>query len=77
MPCSAVAAPMMASMPDWKPTDSTGPHQRLMGIPHGSTTLVKEGKLFIVKTAARRRERFPFDASKSDGSRLCFSLLLN
>src|SRR6266545_7753551 len=57
MPCSAVDAPMMASMHDWKPTDSTGRHQRVIRPVDGSTTLVEAGKLSIVKAAVRRQER--------------------
>src|ERR1035438_3902415 len=62
-PCSAVAVPMMASMHDWKPTDSTGRHQRLIRPVDGSTTLLEAGKLSIVKTVARSREHFPFGVS--------------
>jgi hypothetical protein len=68
MPCSAVAAPMTASMHDWKPTDSTGPPQRLTRAVDGSTTLVEAGKLSIVKVAPRNRVRFPFGVSGSDDS---------
>ena len=64
MPCSAVAAPMMARTHDWKPTDFTGRRQRLTLPVHGSTTLPEGGKLFIVKAAERSRERFRFDVSK-------------
>ena len=66
MPCSAVAAPMMASMHDWKPTDSTGRHQRVIRLVHGSTTLVEVDKLSIVKPAARSGWHFPFGVSASD-----------
>src|ERR1700693_3903275 len=52
MPCSAVAVPMMASMHDWKPTDSTGRHQRVIRPVDGSTTLAGAGKLCIVKAVA-------------------------
>ena len=71
MPCSAVAAPMMASMHDWKPTDSTGRHQRVIRPVDGSTTLVEAGKLSIVKAVARSREHFPFGVSGSDDSKPC------
>src|SRR5262245_21578751 len=63
MLCLAVAAPMMASTHGWRPTDFTGRHQKLMGVTRGSTTLVKEGKLSIVKAVARSREHFPFAVS--------------
>jgi hypothetical protein len=63
-PCSAVAAPKIARMHGWKPTDFTGRHQRLTLPVHGSTTLPEAGKLFIVKAAARSRERFRFGVSK-------------
>src|SRR5580692_3412690 len=59
MPCSAVAVPTMASMHDWKPTDSTGRHRRVIRPVHFSTTLVEAGKLCIVKAVARSRELFP------------------
>ena len=57
---------MMASMHDWKPTDSTGQHQRLTQPADGSTTLVEVGKLSIVKAVARSRTHFPFGVSASD-----------
>lgn len=66
VPCSAVAAPMMASMHDWMRTDSTGRHQRVIRPVDGSTTLVEAGKLSIVKTVARSRGRFPFGVSGAD-----------
>src|SRR5579864_9369034 len=66
MPCSAAAAPPMASMHGWKPTDSTGRHQRVIRALDGSTTLVEAGKLSIVKAAARSSERFPSGVSGSD-----------
>src|SRR5258706_5147312 len=66
MPCSAVAAPMMVSMHDWKPTDSIGRHQRVTRPVAGTTTLVKAGKLSIAKPVARSREHFQFGASGSD-----------
>ena len=50
--------PMMASMHDWKPTDSTGRHQRVIRPVHGSTTLVKAGKLSIVTSQLSPREHF-------------------
>ena len=65
-PCSAVAVPMMASMHDWEPTDSTGRRQRVIRPVDGSTTLVEAGKLSIVKAVARSREHFPFGVSGSD-----------
>src|ERR1700686_272358 len=70
MPCSAVAVPMMASMHDWKPTDSTGRHQRGIRPLDGSTTLVEAGKLCIVKAVARSTEPFPFGVSRSDDKAL-------
>ena len=63
MLCLAVAAPMMASTHGWRPMDFTGRHQKLMGVTRGSITLVKEGKLSIVKAVARSREHFPFAVS--------------
>ena len=75
MPCSAVAAPRMASMHDWKPTDSIGRHQRVMRAGDGSTTLVEAGKLSIVKAVARSKVRFPFGASGSDDSTPVLPLL--
>ena len=68
MPCSVVAAPMMASMHDWKPTDSTGRHQRVIRPVDGSTTLVEAGKLCIVKAVARSREVFPFGVLSSEAN---------
>jgi hypothetical protein len=59
---------MMASMHDWKPTDSTGRRQRAIRPVDGFTILVEAGKLCIVKTVARSREHFPFGVS---GSKLC------
>ena len=67
MPYSVVDVPRMASMPDWTPTDSTGPGERVTRLVAGSTTLLVGGKRFIVKMAAKRRERFQFGASESDG----------
>src|SRR5947209_3783394 len=40
MPCSAAAAPMMASLHDWTPMDSTGRHRRVIPRVDGSTTSV-------------------------------------
>jgi hypothetical protein len=57
---------MMASMHDWKPTDSTGRRQRVIRLVDGSTTLVEAGKLSIVKAAARSRWQFLFGVSASD-----------
>jgi len=54
---------MMASMHDWKPTDSIGQHQRVIRPVDGSTTLVEAGKLSIVKAAVRSRGHFPFGVS--------------
>src|SRR5215472_18154634 len=65
-PCSAVAVPRMASMHDWKPTDSTGRHQRVIRPVDGFTTLLEAGKLSIVKSVARNCEHFPFGVSESD-----------
>jgi len=56
----------MASMHDWKPTDSTGRLQRVIRPVDGSTTLVEVGKLCIVKAVARSREHFRFGVSGSD-----------
>jgi hypothetical protein len=72
-PCSAVAVPMMASMHDWKPTDSTGRHRRAIRPVDGSTTLVEAGKLSIVNTVARSRELSPFGVCGSDPSEPMFS----
>ena len=55
-------------MHDWKPTDSSGRHQRVIRPVDGSTTLVEAGKLSIVKAVARSREHFPFGVSGSDDS---------
>ncbi len=44
VPCSVVAVPVMASMHDWKPTDSTGRRQRVIRPVDGSTTLVEAGR---------------------------------
>jgi len=49
MACSAAAAPMTASMQDWKLTDSTGRHQRVIRRVDGSTILVEAPKLSIAK----------------------------
>ena len=68
--CSAAAAPMTASMQDWKPMDSTGRHQRVIRRVDGSTILVEARKLSIVKMVVRSRERFPFGVSGSDDSKL-------
>jgi len=57
---------MMAGMHDWKPTDSTGRHQRVIRPVDGSTTLVEVGKLSIVKAPARSGKHFPFGVSASD-----------
>jgi hypothetical protein len=62
-PCSAVAVPAMASMRDWKPTDSTGRHRIATRPLDGSTTLQEAGKLSIVKAVARRSEHFPCGVS--------------
>ena len=69
-PRSAVAAPMMVSMHDWKPTDSTGRYQRVIRPMDGSTTLVEAGKLSTVKTVARSGEHFPFGVSGRDDSKI-------
>ena len=71
MPRSAVAVPMMASMHGWKPTDSTGPHRRVIRHTDGSTTSVEAGKLSIVKEVARKSEHFPFGVSGIDDSKRC------
>ena len=68
MRCSAVGAPKMAFLHDWKPTDSTGPHQSLIRPGCGITILAEAGKLSIVKMAANRRKLFRFDVSGSDDS---------
>src|SRR4029077_5327440 len=54
------------SMRDWKPTDSTGRHQRLIRPVDGSTTLVEAGRPSIVKAVARSRVHFPFGVSGSE-----------
>ena len=66
MPYSAVDVQLMASMRDWKPMASTGLRQRLIRPVDGPTTLVKAGKLSIVKAALRSKEHFPFAVSGSD-----------
>ena len=66
MRCSAAAVPRMATMRDWKPTDSIGLHRRSIRRTDGTTTSVKAGWLSTVKTVVRSRERFPFGASESD-----------
>ena len=65
MPYSAAIVPLMVSMHEWKLTDFTGRHQRVIRPVDGSTTLVEAGKLSIVKAVARRREHFQFAVSGS------------
>lgn len=60
MPCSAVVAPMMDCMHDWKRTDSIGRHRTVMRAVDGSTTLAEVGRLSIVKAAAISNEPFLF-----------------
>jgi hypothetical protein len=63
-------------MHEWKPTDSTGRHQRVIRPVDGSTTLVKADKLSIVKAVARSREHFPFGVSGSDEkTEFCIAVL--
>jgi putative endonuclease len=50
----------------WKPTDSTGRHQKVIRSVHGSTTLVKAAYLSIVIAVARSRWPFPSGVSGSD-----------
>jgi len=66
MPDSAVAAPTMAIMHDWKSMESTGRHQRLIQPGDDLTTLVEAGKLFIVKVGSRSRAHFLFAVCGND-----------
>ena len=70
MLCSAVAALTMASMHDWKLTDSTGRPQSPIQPVDSTSILAEAGKRSIVKAAARSKEHFPCDASGSDD---CYS----
>src|SRR5215467_7294868 len=67
MPYSVVAAPTMVSMRVWKPTDSTGQHQRVMHPVDGSTTLVEADKLSTDKAVARSREDVRFGVLGAEG----------
>src|SRR5689334_18771123 len=69
MPCLAVVAPVMASMHDWKPTDFTGRHRKLIRATVGSTTSARAAKPYTAKTVARSRVHFLFGVSGSDESR--------
>ena len=52
----------------WKPTDSTGRHQRVIRQVDGFTILVEARKVSIAKAAVRSKEHFPFGVSGTDES---------